>query len=111
MSASPASDRRRTATIRACPACGVRNRVPVEHLAETGRCGSCKASCRVRSADRPLSRDVLRAARVAIWGLRGAWCGPCRWPLRRCQRTEKHGGAALVSKSYEDHPELASATT
>ena len=29
--------------IRTCPSCGQKNRVPAEHLADTGHCGSCKA--------------------------------------------------------------------
>ena len=29
--------------IRTCPGCGTKNRIPPEHLADTGRCGSCKA--------------------------------------------------------------------
>src|SRR5262249_24961483 len=29
--------------IRQCAACGQKNRIPAEHLADEGRCGSCKA--------------------------------------------------------------------
>jgi thioredoxin 2 len=29
--------------IRHCPSCGKKNRIPAERLADSGRCGACKA--------------------------------------------------------------------
>ncbi|HEV7502699.1 MAG TPA: thiol reductase thioredoxin, partial [Vicinamibacteria bacterium] len=30
--------------IRTCASCGTKNRIPAEHLADTGKCGSCQAA-------------------------------------------------------------------
>ena len=37
------NERRRASLIRECPSCHTKNRIPPEHLAETGQCGKCKA--------------------------------------------------------------------
>ena len=111
---APADERRAAATIRACPSCGTKNRVPVSHLAETGRCGACKAALPpVREpldADPALFDDVLASARVPVlvdfWA---AWCGPCRMAAPEVKRTaENMAGRALVLKvDTEAHPQLA----
>jgi thioredoxin 2 len=107
-------ERRHSAAIRPCPSCGKRNRVPVQHLAETGRCGACKAElAAVREpleADEAFFDEVVKSSRVPVlvdfWA---AWCGPCRVAAPEVQRTaENMAGRALVLKvDTEAHPALA----
>jgi thioredoxin 2 len=88
--------------------------VPAEHLADTGRCGACKAELppvgEPVEADTALFDDVLRSARVPVlvdfWA---AWCGPCRMAAPEVQRAaENMAGRAVVLKvDTEAHPELA----
>jgi thioredoxin 2 len=105
---------RHDAAIRPCPSCGKRNRIPVTHLADSGRCGSCKAALPpVREpleADDAFFDEVMASARVPVlvdfWA---AWCGPCRMAAPEVQRTaENMAGRALVLKvDTEAHPGLA----
>jgi thioredoxin 2 len=100
--------------IRICPACGARNRVPGRHLADTGRCGSCKAP--LPPAGEPLDVDaaafdeITRNAKVPIlvdfWA---PWCGPCRIaaPEVRELAREMAGRGLILKVNTEDLPDLA----
>src|SRR5437867_1241413 len=100
--------------IRQCPACGKKNRIPAEHLADDGRCGSCKAPIPAIAepidADTATFDEIVASARVPVlidfWA---AWCEPCRMAAPEVKRTaEQMSGRAIVLKvDTERWPELA----
>jgi thioredoxin 2 len=100
--------------IRNCPHCGTNNRVPAEHLADLGRCGSCKAGLPPVSepidADPALFTEVAKTARVPVlvdfWA---SWCRPCLMaaPEVHALAQEMSGRAVVLKVDTEAHPELA----
>jgi thioredoxin 2 len=97
-----------------CPSCGKRNRIPAEHLADRGRCGSCKGE--LPPASRPIEVDaaqfteITKNARVPVlvdfWA---AWCAPCRLAAPEVERTaaEMAGRALVLKVDTEAHPQIA----
>jgi len=100
--------------IRKCPACGKSNRVPPEHLADTGRCGACKAElppiAEPIDADPETFDSIVQAARVPVlvdfWA---AWCGPCRMAAPEVKKvaTEMAKRAIVLKVDTERWPALA----
>ena len=97
-----------------CSACGILNRIPAKHLADTGRCANCKSP--LHPADTPIDVDaaafasIVREAKVPVlvdfWA---PWCGPCRAiaPEVSALANEVTGTAIVLKVNTEEHPDLA----
>ncbi len=94
---------------RVCSDCKAINRIPVRHLADTGKCGKCGTvlpphGTPIEVTSETQFDDIVAAARVPVlvdfWA---TWCGPCRTVAPEVKKAAHNlAGRAIVLKVDTD---------
>ena len=92
-----------------CAQCKAQNRIPVRHLADTGKCGKCGAALPPHAMPIDVTSasqfdDIVGGARVPVlvdfWA---TWCGPCRAVAPEVKKVAHNlAGKAIVLKVDTD---------
>lgn len=100
--------------VRACAACGAKNRIPGSHLADVGHCGSCKAELPALAepldVDTALFDKIIKSAKVPVFvDFWASWCPPCRMAAPHVKKlaTEMAGKAVILKVDTDANPELS----